>query len=108
MLKIFFAIAALIPFTAVAADNYGEYTNGKVNITYEIGPRGEDLFQSSVCKGNFSPLLDGKTEMFVDKKAGYAIYFLGEPIHMEIESTNKCFPEGRYRKKEMKKPSTTR
>lgn len=87
------------PAQASSATVDGQYTNGKVTITLDEGPRGGTDLSSSLCKGKiFRPRYDAKTEMLTDDKGVYAISFGGEYMHMEIESSEKCLPEGRYRK----------
>jgi hypothetical protein len=80
-------------------DEYGRYTNEKLKTTIlvDLGPRGGTEFRSSTCKGEvFKPLF--KDSFYEDKKGGFAIFFGGGNIHLEIEGRNKCFPEGRYKR----------
>lgn len=77
----------------------GQYTNGKVTISVDTGPRGGTEITSSLCKGKvFQPKYDGATGGLSDPKGSYAINFGGNHAHMEVESSEKCLPEGRYRK----------
>jgi hypothetical protein len=100
----FAVIAILLCLNSVqsvlaAESSEGIYTNNKVKIEVDVGPRGGDELRSSVCKGKiFYPKYDGQTGMFSDPKGGYAIGFGGNYIHMDVEGTHRCFPEGRYRK----------
>ncbi len=99
-MKHYLAMALLaLPFLAHAEDNYGTYTNGKVTLIYELGYRGGDLFYSSACKGvAFTPAYNAAAQMFEDRQKNYVIYFQGMGPTMEVESTYKCFPEGRYKR----------
>ena len=80
-------------------EEYGRYTNEKFKVTIQVdlGSRGATEFRSSRCKGEvFKPLF--KDTFYEDKKGGYFISFGGANIHLEIEGSHKCFPEGRYKR----------
>lgn len=77
----------------------GNYSNGKVTISVEFGPRGGTEITSSLCKGKvFSPKHDDASGMETDPKGSYAISYGGNYGHMDVESNEKCLPEGRYKK----------
>jgi len=82
-----------------ADENYGTYSNENVTITYEMGNRGQDIFYSSQCRGQFTPRFEvsGETSMWYGANNDYIIYF-NNSHSMEIEGNNNCFPEGRYKK----------
>lgn len=81
---------------------YGTYYNEKMKlkIFYEMGGRGGDEFSSSRCpKKIFRP--EYVADLFwiqkpTAKNKAYAISV--HPMHMEIESEERCLPEGRYKK----------
>jgi hypothetical protein len=80
-------------------EEYGRYTNEKFKVTIlvDLGPRGGTEFRSSRCKGEvFKPQF--KDTFYEDKKGGYFLSFGGANIHLDIEGSNKCFPEGRYKR----------
>lgn len=105
MVKLLAVISSLaISFSAVttafAADSSeGTYSNGKVTIKIEVGARGGDEIISSLCKGKvLKPVLDADSEMLMAQDKSYAISFGAGYSHMEVEGTNKCIPEGRYKR----------
>lgn len=83
-----------------AEEKYGKYENSQAVITYDMTDSGGDVFYSSLCKEAFRPVYDGDSGMFSGEAGDYVISILGEPLHMEIESSNKCLPEGKYKKVE--------
>ena len=84
---------------AVVPSAEGSYTNGKLTINVDVNAIGGSEISSSACKGTvLYPTYDSQTGMLKDPTGTYAIGFGDNYIHMDVESSNSCLPEGRYRK----------
>ncbi|SEQ50167.1 hypothetical protein SAMN04488038_10794 [Solimonas aquatica] len=79
--------------------SYGTYSNDKTTITDDEGPHGGDELRSSLCANQtFKPKYDGASGSLSAPDGSYAISFGPGHAHIDVEGSNKCFPEGRYRK----------
>lgn len=97
-------ILAIIPLAALAANATaadgeaweGNYVNGKVTISWEVGARGRSEFVSSACANKpFSPRKnnDGK---FIGERKEYTITSDGGYTRLIVTGKSACLPEGVY------------
>lgn len=77
---------------------YGQYHGTKATITLEMGHRGEGLMKSSLCEKEALENSSDLAGRWSDSKETVVIFTNPDLGTIDVESTNPCFPDGRYTK----------